>query len=659
MRPLNFKLACASAVMLVASVAWGQRPYYLVPGVHPGYTLVNMKPSGMPAGQPNVGGMAWLPDGRLFIATMSTNGAGGDNASKLGPSNGYIFSGLLTATSSSTVTAVQAGSNYQMPAGAVTLGDTIYVVDNDSGFTRLTPNGSGGYTKKVLYSGVLGALPIQTEVVGTTTTKHYSSRSWVGGLAYRDGFFYAVVGNGLIPGGTSEYVDAYLYRGKGTILKLSKTGEVVDTMAGGVRNPVTLQVGPDNQLFYADNQGSFMPASALFHVKQGSFFGHLKTPYDNQKRQTPAIVFPYGSDLTGGSASNPCVSRVATGFVQIPAGKRYGGQLLIGSNPQNGINRIFMERVDSVYQGVIFPFSQGFGVGPGSGSSNPALPGVLPEFRANVHRLTYGPDGQLYVGGGNSPGGATSGSHGIDGTPSGALARMVAKDTAVFEMKAIRSLNSTQMEIEFTEPVVAVATSNFTVTQGVSTQATNTGYGSGFAAPSSALTVSAVSLNGDKTRALLTITGLKERPVVTTAGSTEDRTWGSLVQFRVTGVAAVSGRTMWGDGLGGGVAWYTLNKFGPGVDVGGTVVALNPTSSIFKEVAGLSFSRGTSGITVRAPLAGAYVLRVSDLRGKTISSFSVQGGDFLIPAASLGGGLSVLEAKAANGQRWITAVPKL
>jgi hypothetical protein len=58
----------------------------------------------------------------------------------------------------------------------------------------------------------------------------------------------------------------------------------------------------------------------------------------------------------------------------------------------------------------------------------------------------------------------------------------------------------------------------------------------------------------------------------------EDRTWGSLVQINVTGVAAASGHAMWGDGSGGGVAWYTLNKFGPGTDAGIGPVSIAPST---------------------------------------------------------------------------------
>lgn len=641
------RLLLASIALLAGHAAFAQRPYFLVPGVHPGYSLVNMKPSSAPSGQPNVGAMAWLPDGRLFVAGMSTNAAGGTDANRLGPSNGYIFSGLPSATNASTVTMTVAGSGYQMPSGAVTVGDTIYVLDNDSGLTRLVPNG-GGFTKQVVYKGLLGYM---------TGKSGSGYRTWTGGLAYKDGYFYAVVGMGLIPGGTSEYTDANIYRGKGTVLKISKTGQVVDTVAGGVRNPVTLQFGPEGQLFYADNQGSFMPASALFPVNNGNFFGHLKTPFDNQKRTTPAIIFPYGSDLTGGTATNPCVSRVATGFVQLRTG-RYAGQLLIGSNPQNGINRIFMEKVGGQFQGALFPFSQGFGVGPGT-SGNAALPGVLPEFRANVHRLSIGPDGMIYVGGGNSPGGASSGSHGIDGTPSGALARLVPNNDSVFEMKAIRSLDSTHFEIEFTEPIVSAATNNFAVTQGISVQSTGTGYGSGWTPPSTAVTVSAVSLNTDKTKVTLTVSGVKQRPVVATAGSTEDRTWGTLIQFRVTGIAAASSRAMWGDGTGGGVGWYTLNKYGPGVDAGIDPVSVSQSASVPKGSFGLQFARKAEGLLVQAPQAGGYTLSVRDLRGKTLATFQVPGGDYLVPAAALGGGVSVVEARGTDGQRFAAVVPKM
>jgi hypothetical protein len=269
-----------------------------------------------------------------------------------------------------------------------------------------------------------------------------------------------------------------------------------------------------------------MPTSAMFHVKQGNFFGHLKTPFESGMRTPPAILFPYGSSTSGGSAANPTVARVATGMLTLRSG-RFASQMLVGVNHTTGVNRVFMEKIPTgtagnyIYQGALFPFSQGFGVGTGSNAtSQPAIPGVLgDDFTTNVNRMSYGPDGHIYLGGGNSPGNNSSGSHGFVGGRQYGLARLVPNNDTVFEMKAIRSLSATQMEIEFTEPVVAAATTNFTVRQGISTQATTTSYGAGYSAGSSTLTVTAVTLNAAKTKATLTITGMQERPATTTAGS--------------------------------------------------------------------------------------------------------------------------------------------
>ncbi|MCD6024814.1 MAG: hypothetical protein K0Q91_1730 [Fibrobacteria bacterium] len=662
-RHLNFKsvksVFIASA--LLSAVAWGQRPYYLVPGLHPGYSLVNMRPAGMENtganAAPNTGGMAWLPDGKLFIASMSSNAAGGTNANRLGVSHGYILSGIPAATSNATVTVSQVSTGYQMPSGAVVVGSNIYVLDNEDGLTKLTPGAGGTYTKTTLHKGLLG---YNTGLTGS------GYRSWTGGLAYKDGFFYAVVGMGLIPGGTSEYTDANLYRGKGSVWKISLDGTVADTLAGGVRNPVSMAWGPDSQLFYTDNQGSFMPTSAMFHVKQGGFFGHLKTPFDNQMRTPPAILFPYGSSTSGGTASNPTVARVATDMLTLRSG-RFAKQMLVGVNHTTGVNRVFLEKIPTgtpgnyVYQGALFPFSQGFGVGTGANAtSEPAIPGVLgDDFTTNVNRMSYGPDGHIYLGGGNSPGNNSGGSHGFVGGRQYGLARLVPNNDTVFEMKAIRSLSATQMEIEFTEPVVSVATTNFTVRQGISTQGTTTAYGGGYAAGTTTLSVTAATLNAAKTKATLTITGMQQRPAVATAGSVEDRTWGSMIQINVTGVAAVSNRPMWGDGSGGGVAWYTLNKFGPGEDVGLSTAIARGDSRDMRS--GLLFKMRAGGVAVRSPVEEAWTLRTLDMTGRVVATHNVEAGryEFVVPTSSMNTGVTILEAKAQGGQRWITAVPKL
>lgn len=658
-------LVMGTLVAVTALAGWAQRPYYVVPGLHPSYnSLVSMRPSSMPStgpnAGPNVGGMAWLPDGRLFVASMSANPAGGDHANRLGVSHGYLFSGIPTASSNAAVTVSQVSTGYQMPSGAVALGDTIYVLDNEEGLTKLTPDGNGGWTKSTVHKGVLGYI---------NTKSGYGYRTWTGGLAYRDGYFYANVGNALYQG-PSIMTLADLYRGKGVIYKISKDGNTVDTLAAGVRNPVSMTWGPDNELFYTDNQGSFMPASAIFHVKQGAFYGHPNTPLDDKFRTPPAVIFPFGANFTGGTAANPAVANVATDMLMLRSGP-YESQMLVGANHTPGMNRVFMEKIPTgtpgeyIYQGAVFPFSQGMGLGHGT-SGQTAQPGVLPDFRTNVNKLSYGPDGHIYLGGGLSPfggsGNVTAGQHSFTGSQPYGLARMVASGDTAFEMKAIRSKGPTTLEVEFTEPVNAVAASNFTVHQGVSVQATTNAYGSGYNPPSSALTVTAATLSADQRKVTLTVTGLKERPVATTPGSVEDRTWGSLVQVRVTGVTAVSGRTMWQDtttGKQGLVGWYTLNKFGPGEDVAG------PTSIVRGDApgvrSGLLFNVRANGILLRSPVEGAYTVRTMDMRGKTLAVHNVAAGraDFLVPASSLANGVTLIEARAVDGRRFTASTSRL
>jgi|GEM_PF-3147638 len=646
------------------TLALAQRPYFLQPGLHPGYSLVSVRPSSMATtggnAAPNAGGMAWLPDGKLFVASMSSNAAGGVNASRLGVSHGYLFSGIPGATSNASVTVSQISTGYQMPSGAVVVGDSIYVLDNEEGLTKLTPAGGGTYTKTTLHKGALGR--------ADGALSDTANRTWTGGLKYRDGFFYAVVGNALMPGGTAYGFTGTqgnrMYRGKGVIYKISLNGAVVDTFAAGVRNPVAMNWGPDSMLFYTDNQGSFMPASAMFPVQQGNFYGHLKSPFDTQKRTPPALIFPYGSNAGGGDSNNPTVARVATDFLTLRDG-RYKNQMLIGVNHTTGLLRAFMERIPTgtpgqyIYQGAIFPFSQGFGVGGGSGSLNVptgSLPGVLPDFRSNVNRLAYGPDGHIYLGGGNSPGNNSNGSHGFDGGLQYGLARLVPNNDTVFEIKAIRSLDSARMEVEFTEPVTAATTANFRVRRWGQVQADNTGYGSGYMQNAANLTVSSVTLNAEKTKATLTMSGLQQRPEVVTAGSVQDRTWGFTVQIRVVGVTAVSNRPAWGDTSAakrGLVGWYTLNKFGPGEDVG-TPVTIARAGDKANARTGLLVKRRHDGVLLRSPVNEAYTVRTLAMNGEVISSHAVEAGrtEFLVPTSALGRGVTVIEARAADGRRF-------
>jgi len=652
-------LAAAGFSGFLLQAAWGQQPTFLVPGLHPALTLTNMRPvsslftGNAISGMPNVASMAWLPNGTLFIAAMddpeNNEAWEGTNGNTLGPSNGYLFTGLPTAVDSSGVTASIIVTGFHEPLGAAYANGNLYVTDDSNGIEELVDS-AGVYSKKIIYSGLLGHL------TGQGGTNNYGDRRWDAGLLYRNGYFYSAVGMGFPQGGTSDTTVGDIYYGRGCILQVPLAGGVADTFACGVRNPTSMAFGPDSEMFYMDNQGSWEPEGGFFDVRQGRFFGHPFTPYQYTTQYPPAVVLPYGNDGTSGSTTLPLVDAAATQPLWLTNGP-YAGQWLIGENHASGINRIFMEVVNGEYQGAVFPFSQGLGVGSTSGT-NGEIKGKDTNFTASVNSMSYGPDGNIYIGGGSGIGSNSSGAWGFAGSHQWGLARLTWKDTTVFEMKAIRSLGSTQMQIQFTEPVTpsTVVTSNFKVQQwedisggtgGLGTHGNN-GYGAGQAAETATLQVNAATLDSTGTKVTLTIAGLKQR----SQSANPQRGWGYVQQIWATGITAVSGHSIWGGGnQGGAVGWYTTNYFGPGTDVSTSAIK---TNSLPGSVSNLNIRWESNGLWVRSPTTQSYMLRVLDIGGRTLGTFSQNANStgFLVPANMFKSGLSVLELRTAAGERW-------
>ncbi len=670
------KVWLLAAAVFLMQASWAQQPTFLVPGLYPALKIQNMRPApssnplfSMDAvkGMPNVASWTWLPDGRLFIATMDDSADGeaweGTNGNVLGPSKGIMFSNLSTAADSSGVTASLVVNGFHEPLGTTYANGSIYVDDDQNGILQLVDS-SGGYSKKTIYSGLLGHL------TGKGGTTNAGDRRWDAGLLYRNGFFYSEVGMGFPQGGQSDTTIGDIYRGRGTILKVSSDGSEVDTFSGGWRNGVSLEWGPDSangDLWAIDNQGSWRPESGLFDVRQGRFYGHPFTPYDNQAMYPPAVIFPYGTGQAG-TVTAPFVSACPTDILWLKSGP-YLGQMLVGENHASGINRVFLEKTaDGEYQGALFPFSQGLGVGStGSSGTTDTIRGVNTNFRASVNKLSYGPDGNIYIGGGSGKGANSGGAWGFQSSNQWGLARLVWKDTTIFEMKAIRSKGPTTMEVEFTEPVNAstVVAANFTVRQ-FNDVAGGTGgghgvssYGAGQNVTNTALQVNTATLDSTKTKVTLNITGLLARSTTSYNG----RDWGYVQQIQANGVTAVSGHTIWGGGnQGGGVGWYTTNTFGPGTDAPPPGIVTNiQTSSWAGSRSPLLIRWASEGVWVRSPTSLAYTLRVMDLNGKTVGSFSVGANkaEFLVPAGMVKGGLNVLELKTAGGQRWTSMVTHL
>jgi cytochrome c len=216
----------------------------------------------------------------------------------------------------------------------------------------------------------------------------------------------------------------------------------------------------------------------------------------------PAIWLPDGE--IGNSPSEPVLMQDGP----------YKGQMLHGDVTHGGIKRDFLEKINGEYQGAVFRFSQG--------------------FEAGVNRLTWGPDGGLYVGGVGMVGGWS-----WKENRSG-LQRMEYNGTPAFEMLAIRAKPG-GFEIEFTEPLNQegeVRAADFLVQQWWYQATENYG------GPKMDLTkmpITELTVSKDRKKLLLKIPGLKKEHVV---------------YFRLPkDLRSGTGQALWSS-----EAWYTLNN---------------------------------------------------------------------------------------------------
>ncbi len=131
-----------------------------------------------------------------------------------------------------------------------------------------------------------------------------------------------------------------------------------------------------DDLFMTDNQGHWIAANKLNHLRSGQFYGYPSaspSPLAQLNGDTnftpPAVWFPYAW------------VRSTSGIASITT-ERFGpfaGQMLVGEFQNAAVFRVALEQVNGQWQGAVFPFVKGFASG--------------------VNRIAFSPDGRLYAGG--------------------------------------------------------------------------------------------------------------------------------------------------------------------------------------------------------------------------------------------------------------------
>ncbi len=215
---------------------------------------------------------------------------------------------------------------------------------------------------------------------------------------------------------------------RGWMMKIQPDGQMIP-WAYGLRSPNGLNFSPGGRLYYADNQGEWIPTCKLQEVRQGEFYGHVASvrwaPGGDEEHPPqvtpPAIWFPF------------FLCRSATEMVWDTSDGKFGpfaGQCFLGELTNSLILRCDLEEVRGRMQGACFIFRKGFHCG--------------------VNRLEFAPDGSLLVGetnrGWGSIGGKTQG-----------VERLEYSGIVPFEIKTMR-ITPTGWELTFTKPArVALA----------------------------------------------------------------------------------------------------------------------------------------------------------------------------------------------------------
>lgn len=342
--------------------------------VHPSMTLENFRG---PDFKPPVGAMAFLPDGRLAVATWEPSGSV------------WLLSNL---EGPGPVKVQRFAEGLGEPLGMAWWHGALYVTQKEE-VTRVADTDGDDVADR--YDCI---------ATGWPASQNYHEFTF--NLVPLNGKFYISTSVPLksgvtnyTPGSRSAFAHG---NGPGSIFEIDPAERTWRRFARGARTPNGMNVGYDGGIFFCDNQGAWMPSSRLNLLREGAFYGHQETPDGKEPMDPPVVWFPHGE--IGNSPSQ---------MVLVPDGP-YRRQTLVGDVTHGGIKRVFIEKVGEHLQGCVFRFSEG--------------------IEAGVNRLVWGPDGCLYVGGVGADGDWNHQGHRFG------LQRLRANGKVPFEMLKVESV---------------------------------------------------------------------------------------------------------------------------------------------------------------------------------------------------------------------------
>jgi hypothetical protein len=353
-----------------------------------------------------VGGLEWLPDGRLAVATR----------------RGEIW--IVTDPGGANPTWMRFAHGLHEPLGLAWRDGWLYVTQRPEVSRIKDADGDGV------------ADTFETVADGWGISGDYHEYAF-GSKFDREGNIWVVL---CLTGSFTSKVPF-----RGWAMRVMPDGRTVPTTSG-IRSPGGIGLDAAGRVLYTDNQGPWNGACSLKHLVPGDFVGHpgglewydrapgMEKPAEPTsgsrmaaevaripQLRPPAVVFPY--DTMGKSAA---------GIAADLSDGRFGpfaGQVFVADQSHSMVMRCFLEEVDGILQGACFRFREG--------------------LHSGSLALQFAPDGSLFVGG-------TNRGWGSRGAGDYALERLAWTGCTPFEILAIRAIPG-GFELEFTAPVERAA----------------------------------------------------------------------------------------------------------------------------------------------------------------------------------------------------------
>jgi cytochrome c551/c552 len=302
--------------------------------LHPSLSASRIELAGF---RPQVGGLAWLPDGRLVVSTWDRDGA--------------VFSVAGWGGPPGALRVERIAEGLHEPLGLAVNEGQLFVMQKQE-ITQLLDHDADGRVDEY-----------RTLANDWQATSNFHEFGF--GLVHLDGHLHAALSVCILEGGKSCRLQA---PDRGRVIRVSLATGEVEFIAKGLRTPNGLAAMPDGSLLVTDNQGDWLPASKLIHLKPGGDYGWRPPgePPPRSGTSPPALWLPQHE--VGNSPTQPVV------LTQGP----YAGQVLFGDIYNGGIKRGHLEEVGGQLQGAAFHFTGG--------------------LQAPVNRLIEASDGRLVAG---------------------------------------------------------------------------------------------------------------------------------------------------------------------------------------------------------------------------------------------------------------------